>query len=229
MGAVLKTIAILDTETTSLDPVTGHCIEVACVLYSVEHAAPIASFASLIDGFGNAAEDINRIPVGLLSSGVCPIGDKVWSTVRGMVARAGAVVAHRAAFDRSFVHESVRDLRPWVCSKFSIEWPKGKPGDHLVNLALAHGLGVVHAHRALTDCDILTRLFMRVAEMGHDVPAMLERAMLPRVTVLSLASFAEKDIVKAHGFEWNADRREWTKRCIAGEVPTFPFQTRVLE
>lgn len=196
----------------------------AVVLYSIEHAAPIASFASLIGGTDNAAEEINRIPSALLRS----VSAKVWPLVGRMISQAEAVIAHRADFDRSFVDASVRDLRPWICSKFDIEWPKGKPGDHLVNLALSHGLGVVHAHRALTDCDILTRLFMRVAEMGHDVPAMLARAMLPRVSVLSLAPFAEKDVVKAHGFEWNADRREWTKRCIKGEVPEFPFQTRVL-
>jgi DNA polymerase-3 subunit epsilon len=225
----MRTIAILDCETTGLNPETDACIEVAVVLYSVEHAAPIASFSSLIYEASNAAEDVNRIPAALLGSGVCPVSAKVWPMVGRMIAQADAVVAHRAEFDRAFVDATVRDVRPWVCSKFDIEWPKGKPGDHLVNLALSHGLGVVHAHRALTDCDILTRLFMRVAEMGHDVSAMLARAMLPRVSVLSLAPFAEKDIVKAHGFEFNSATREWTKRCIKGEVPEFPFQTRVLE
>ena len=43
----LETVLILDTETTGTDD-SAVCIEVACILYSVTHAAPIRSFASLI-------------------------------------------------------------------------------------------------------------------------------------------------------------------------------------
>lgn len=225
----MKTIAILDTETTGLNPETDACIEVAVVLYSVEHAAPIRSFASLIDERANAAEEINRIPVALLQSGRCPVAAKVWPHVLAMVQHADAIGAHRADFDRSFVHESVRNARIWLCSKFDIEWPRGSPGDSLVPLALAHGVGVVSAHRAMTDVDILTRLFMRVHEMGANVPAMLARAALPRVNVLSLAPFEQKDEVKAHGFGFNGETRQWTRRCIKGEVPAFPFKTREVE
>lgn len=222
----MKTILLLDTETTGLDPTKDACIEVACTLYSVEHAAPIRSFASLIDERANAAEETNRIPVALLQSGRCPVACKVWPFVLAMAQHAEAIVAHRADFDRSFVHESLRDVRPWLCSKFDIEWPRGKPGDHLVHLALAHGLGVAHAHRAMSDVDTLSRIFQRVAEMGSDVPRMLARAMLPRVKVVSLAPFEQKDEVKALGFAWDPNVREWSKRCIKGEVPIFPFKTR---
>lgn len=223
----MKTIAILDTETTGLDPARDRCIEVACVLYSVEHAAAIVSFSTILRASENAAEEVNRIPASLLRGPYAP--DNVaecWKRVAEMCAPAEAIVAHRAEFDRGFVDASIRDLRPWICSKFDMEWPLGKPGDHLVHLALAHGLGVVHAHRALTDCDTLCRLFMRVQEMGHDIPAMLARAMLPRVRIVSLAPFEQKDEVKALGFAWDPDRRQWWRRCIVGEVPAYPFAVR---
>lgn len=44
----MKRIAIVDTETTGLDPVTDSVIELAVVLWDVEHRTTIASFAHLV-------------------------------------------------------------------------------------------------------------------------------------------------------------------------------------
>lgn len=220
----MKTLAILDTETTGLDPSKDACIEVACVLYDIEHAAPVESFASLIRAKGNAAEAVNRIAPPLLER--APAQVAVWGVVRGIIERADAVVAHRAEFDRSFVPSELRTLRPWVCSKFDIEWPHGKAGDHLVHLALAHGLGVLHAHRALTDCDTLVRLFQRVAELGGDVPAMLARAMRPKVTVIAQVSYDDREKAKAAGFAWDPSGKFWHRAMAREDVAALPFPTR---
>ncbi len=220
----MKTLAVIDTETQGLDPAKDACIEVAVILYDIEHAAPVESYASLIRAKGNAAEAVNRIAPSLLES--APRGGDVWSVVRAMVARADAVVAHRAEFDRGFVLPELRDAKPWICSKFDIEWPHGKLGDHLVHLALAHGVGVMEAHRALTDCETIVRLFQRVAAMGTDVPAMLARAMRPKVTVIAQVSYDDREKAKGAGFAWDASGRFWHRTMARDDIAALPFPTR---
>lgn len=221
----IRRILILDTETTGLDPKTNQCIEVACTLYDVRNAEPIASFASLIHSGDNAAEAINRIPVEMLA--MAPPDERVWPYVQKLAERSEAIVAHRAEFDRGFVPEALRNVRPWICSKFDIEWPKGKLGDHLVHLALAHGVPVFTAHRAMADVDTLVRLFQKVAADGHDVPAMLARAMRPKTLMVSLAPYEEKDVVKSHGFSWNdLVPKQWARRMPFEDVAKLPFRVR---
>jgi DNA polymerase-3 subunit epsilon len=220
----MRTLAIIDTETQGLDPSKDACIEVACVLYDIEHAAPIESYASLIRAKGNAAEAVNRIAPGLLESAPADVG--VWSVVRAMIERADVVIAHRASFDRSFLPAELRELRPFCCSKFDIEWPHGKLGDHLVHLALAHGVGVMEAHRALTDCETIVRLFQRVAAMGTDVPAMLARAMRPKVTVIAQVSYDDREKAKSAGFAWDASGKFWHRSMAREDVAALPFTTR---
>ena len=73
-----------------------------------------------------------------------------------------------------------------------------------MHLVLAHGVGVLDAHRALTDVETLSRLLTRVHEMGHPLPALIERAMRPRVKLQSLQPFEENDKAQAAGFAWDA-------------------------
>lgn len=223
----MKTLVLLDTETTGLDPKTEHCIEVAVALYDVPAASLVTAFSSLLWHESNAAESINRIPVDLIKRG--PDRQDAWRIVVQLAGDLGgqaAFVAHRAEFDRGFVPTYVRDLLPWVCSKFDIEWPLSKPGASLVEVALAHGVPVHDNHRALTDVMLLVRTFQRVAELGHDVPAMLARAMRPKSRFVSLAPFEQKDVVKSHGFAWDPAAREWSRRMAREDVAALPFRVR---
>lgn len=218
---------ILDTETTGLDPALDRCIEVACILFDLEHAIPIASYASLIRAESNAAESVNRIPAGTLPS--APEPAQVWRAVSYFAARADVILAHRAEFDRGFVPTEVRELKPWVCTKFHVEWPHGKPGDHLVHLALAHGLGVLNAHRAMTDCDTIARLLTRVREMGHSLRTILERASRPRVKLAALVSYDDREKAKAAGFSWDGAAKRWWREMPVEDVASLPFQTTAIQ
>jgi DNA polymerase III epsilon subunit-like protein len=113
-----KRILILDTETGGLDPALHPCIEVACILYDLEQAEPLASFASLIRASENAAEHVNHIPLALLAD--APEAKDVWPHVEALAARADVIVAHRADFDRGFVSPTLK-AAAWACSKFWIE------------------------------------------------------------------------------------------------------------
>jgi len=220
-------ILLLDTETTGMNPEVDRCIEVACCLYDTTTASPIVSYSSLIKHDANPAEPINRISVKSLLN--APDEWEVWPKVLNLAEKAECLVAHRASFDRLFVNEMLRD-RIWICSKSDILWPDLRggtmAGDHLVHLSLFYGLGVVSAHRALTDVDIMVRIFTRVAELGFDLDKMLTSAMRPKERFVALVPYEKKDTAKKLGFLWDADRREWYRHMPPEDTPKLPFQVR---
>lgn len=222
----MKRILIIDTETTGLDPTADKVIEVAAVLYSIEHATEIESYASLIYGVGNAAESINRIPPAALEA--ADSAALVWARVAAMASAAGAIVAHNAEFDRAFFPGSeMRDAMPWVCSRNDLRWPKQtKEGASLVALALEHDLGVATAHRAMADCELLARLFTRSRELGADLGVMMARGLRPKAEFVALVPFERKDEAKAAGFQWDGARREWRRTMAIEDAAALPFKVR---
>ena len=222
--ARIRYCALLDTETTGLNPETDKTIEVAVMLFDVKHAQPVASFASLIKSDSNEAHAINGIPPEMLLELQDP--ELVWRAVRWVIGHAQIVIAHNASFDRQFVP----DLgKPWVCSEEDITWPnsnKGGRGGSLAHLALSLGLGVASANRAMADVDTLSRILTRLAEKGHDLEAMLVHAMRPKAMFHSLAPFEMKDVVKNNGFRWDPDRKIWWRRMAVDDVKELPFKVR---
>lgn len=222
-----ETILILDTETTGVTD-SDTAIEVACILYSLKHAAPIRSFASLIRSDSNPAEHVNRIPASLLP--YAPEAAAVWTAVARHVTMADAIVAHNADFDRRFVPAMTgANVTPWVCSMDDIAWPVACESRSLVSIALAHGLGVATAHRALADCELLARLFTRAAEMGTDLGALLAHAMRPKALFRALVPFERNHEAKAAGFRWDADRRAWLRKMAVADASGQPFTFKIAE
>ena len=221
MAEPIRYAALLDTETSGLDPSRDKTIEVAVMLFDVKHAQPVASFASLIKGDSNEAHEINRIPVAMLPE--ARDAERVWSAARWIIESAQVVVAHNSEFDRQFTP----DLgRPWVCSENDIKWPGRARGGSLAHLALSLGLGVASAHRAMADVDTLARVLTRVAELGHELEPMLVHAMRPKFMFHSLAPFEKKDEVKAQGFRWDGDKKVWWRRMPLEDTKELPFKVR---
>ena len=215
-------ILILDIESTGLDPAKDRAIEVGCVLYSLQHSTMLRSFSTLIAGDGNAAEAINRIPPAAVieSTGT-------WAGVAKMAANATAIVAHNADFDRSFSPPAIQAALPWVCSMSDLAWPRPSESRSLVSIALAHGLGVATAHRAIEDCLLIARLFTRARELGADLEAMLERGLRPKALFVGLAPFERNDEMKAAGFAWDRIvKRAWARKMAIEDAAALPFATR---
>lgn len=219
----MRELLIVDTETSGVDSKKDHLIEVGLVRWSVEHRTTIASGAWLVQAPENPAETINGIPPAILELGR-EIGD-VHMIVTGWARQCDAVMAHNADFDSQWLP----DLgKPWIDSAWDCEWPRPCSDRKLTALALAHGLAVLDAHRALPDCQLLARLLERVAELGHDVGLLLERAMRPKVKIVSLAPFEQKEIVKQAGFRWSPGERSWWRMMPVEDVAALPFRTRAV-
>lgn len=219
----MKRICIVDCETTGLVSTSDRVVEVAAILYSVEHDTVLEAYSSLIAGESNACAAINRIPEAALFD-AAPAAP-VWATIRESVSRGEAIVAYNADFDRSFFPDHLQSMRPWICAMQDIQWPKqSKPGQTLVALALEHDLGVAVAHRAMADCELIARLFMRARELGSNIEGMLGRALRPKALFQSKAPFAENDKVKAAGFRWEPDNKRWVRRMAIEDVAALPFK-----
>jgi DNA polymerase-3 subunit epsilon len=221
----MRNVLLLDTETTGTSD-ADVCIEAAIVLFNVQHAAPIRSFASLIRAESNSAESVNRIPAAMLRNAPSP--EYVWSVIGRHAEQADVIVAHNADFDRRFVPAIAHNGQPWICSMDDLQWPASTNNKSLVSLALAHGLGVAHAHRALADCDLLSRLLTRVHEMGHDLAAFLARGLRPKALFESLQPYEENEKAKLAGFRWDRPEapRMWSRKMAIEDIGSLPFKVR---
>jgi DNA polymerase-3 subunit epsilon len=222
----MKLIAILDFETTGMDPTKHRVVEMGVTTWSVEHRCVVRSWSILMHGESNEAEAVNRIPAALLASTSVPgvsSPDVAWRNLQTVFGSVDAVVAYNSEFDRSFVPEDFRDMKPWICAMSDIDWPRPSNSKKLTEMALAHGLGVVQAHRALADVELIVRLLERSIELGANVEVMLTRALRPKGRVVANLPRSRNDELKAAGFRWDPDRREWWKRVFVDDVPSLPF------
>ena len=222
-------LLILDTETTALSPQQGQCIEVGAVLFDVSSRSVLMQVSFLLPCERNPAQAINGIPAAVSRL------DQPWRSglacFEAMVADADAVLAHNAAFDRQWFGSG--DLpalgKPWICSMEDIRWPAERqlrPTPSVRDLALAYGVPVWAAHRALTDCIYLVQVFQRCDELE----ALLQAALEPRRLVRARLSYDERQLAKEAGFRWNEPvPKAWSRRLSDREIAALPFPVDPVE
>jgi DNA polymerase III subunit epsilon len=226
-------LLIIDTETTGLNPAHDRVIELGAILYSVTHRTVLHQLSTLLVAPDNPAEHINRIPAQVLPSLSERLVDQTLAVFEAMVQEASFAVAHNAAFDRQWfdgrhlpVLQKSGQPMQWLCTMedFTFPW-QTRPGDSLINLALAHGVGVSSAHRALTDCQLIAALYDRM----EDLPQMIEQALRPKVLARALVSYDDRQLAKDAGFRWNGETRTWTRRMVEADAWQLPFKVMVVE
>lgn len=219
----LERLLILDTETTALHPDEGDCIEVGAVLFHVPSRSVLTQVSFLLPCQANAAEAINGI-----AAAVSQLEQPWREALRcflAMVAAADGILAHNAAFDRQWFGRGLLPAldKPWICSMDDIPWPPGRqlrPAPSVRDLAIAFGVPVWAAHRALTDCTYLVQVLQRC----DDLETLLQAAQEPRRLYRAQLSYSERHQAKAAGFRWNDPvQGAWTKRLSEREVSTLPF------
>ena len=229
----MKNVLLLDTETGGVNHKVHKIIEVATILYSLEYASPITSFSALLPVGDNPAESINGIPEGLLK--YANTTSMISAVVDELICASDAILAHSASFDMYFMQDVAEEWgvspssKPWICTMRDIEWPKKTKHRNLVAIALAHGVPVIAAHRALTDVDILARLLTRVAETGTDLEELVARAMRPKVLVEALVDYPDRDIAYCNGFDWDPQKRQHLREIPEEDIDALPFKCRIID
>ena len=222
-------LLIIDTETTGLEPDQHQVIELGAILYSVDHQTPLHQLSTLIFAPDNPQEQRNRIPSSVLPYISDSIQTRFLRMFMEMVGEADFAVAHNAEFDRQWFNDNplpvlYKDMKPmqWLCTMTDFSFPQqNRSNDSLVNLALSHGIGVSSAHRALTDCQLIATLFDRM----DNLESMITHALRPKALYKAEVSFAEKDLAKEAGFQWNTViPKAWTKKMVEEDIADLPFQ-----
>jgi len=223
------TLLILDTETTGLEPTSAQCIEVGAVLFHVPQRVVLSQVSFLLPAQSNPAEAVNGIAAAVTRL------PQPWQAglqhFEALLAAADAVLAHNAAFDAQwFGREPLPPIhKPWICSMDDIRWPAERQlraAPSVRDLALAYGVPVWAAHRALTDCIYLVQVLERCANLEELLVAALEPKLLFRANL----SYAERHRAKEAGFRWNDPvRGAWTRRLSEREAQALPFPVQQVD
>jgi len=214
---------VLDTETTALSRDHGQCIELGAVLFHVPTRAVLMQVSFLLPCPSNPAEAINGIPAEV--SRLSQPWQAGLACFEAMAATADAVVAHNANFDRQWFDQAPLPSlkKPWICSMEDIRWPADRQlraTPSVRDLALAYGIPVWAAHRALTDCIYLVQVF----ERSPDLELLLQSALEPRQLYRAQISYAERHRAKEAGFRWNEPvRGAWSRRLSDRDVEALSF------
>jgi len=216
-------LLILDTETTGLEPGNHQCIEVGALLFDVPHRAVLSQISFLLPCQSNDAEAINGIAAAVTR--LSQPWPQALAYFQTLVAAADQVLAHNAAFDRQwFGHGHLPQIeKPWLCSMEDLRWPPERnlrANPSVRDLALAYGVPVWAAHRALTDCIYLAQVFERC----EDLEGLLAAGLEPRQLYRAQLPYEERHRARQAGFRWNDPvPRAWSRRLSAREAASIGF------
>ena len=218
-----ENILILDTETTGLDNEIDDCLEVGSILFNVKSRSVLAQQSFLLPVQNNNAEKINNIPAEITRLPQ-PLSEAI-KYFESLVKSSDAIVAHNAEFDMKWfgINKLPQIEKQWICSMEDITWPaerqlKTRPS--VRDLALAYGVPVWNAHRALTDCIYLAEVFRRCSELER----MLSRALEPKVLYRAEISYEKRYLAKNAGFRWNdAIKGAWSRKMSRRDMEKLEF------
>ncbi|MEN6387948.1 MAG: 3'-5' exonuclease [Candidatus Cryosericum sp.] len=220
-GEAVQLGAIVDTETTGLDPQADEVIELGMLLF--EHAPSTGRIYRVMGTFDQLRDPGRHIPAEITS--ITHITDDMVrghtidaAAVAAFIAPATLVIAHNAAFDRPFVERlwSVFATKPWGCSMTQVPWrDEGIATQKQELIALSEGF-FYEAHRAENDCRALLHILATPLPISGQpaLKPLLEHALADEAHIWAIASpFEAKDILRARGYRWSSgaggDPKAW--------------------
>ena len=224
----MKKLAVVDIETTGLNPEKDRIIEIGIVQCERETKGlkVIRWYESLQDpGF--------PIPMEVESlTGITDADVKdqriEWNQVSEIFQHSDVIMAHNAKFERSFLKEHAE--RKWACTMAMVDWAlygltcrklhhlAADLGicQHEVEFAFGSiGLEPTQRHRALYDAlTMVCLLAKRLPPQTSKMPSVLEEIEMGMEkgfasVVLFNTPFERKDEIKGDGYLWNPNGKTW--------------------
>ena len=223
----MENILILDTETTGLDPKKDKIIEIAGILYNVPTKTVLSQIAYLNYAESNEAYEINKIPPEALKILSANAHHYLFQAFARMYQYADLIMAHNAEFDKAFVYnnEDIAKLdKKWICSKNDVIWPIPKSSPlNLIHISVALGVPVISAHRAITDCILLSNCLGKVDDLHQFLEDGLNRKMYQ-----ALVSYDAREEAKKAGFQWNPEKKIWYRKLLPQEANALNFSIKLI-
>jgi DNA polymerase-3 subunit epsilon len=221
-GEPLFTGAVVDTETTGINPDVDSIIELAIARFV--YGGTSGRIVALLDGFDGLQQ-----PSRPLSKAVAKITGLSDDVLKGHHINAAAVaaqladvnlcVAHQAQFDRPILERAFPTLpiRPWGCSMTEIDWAaQGAAGRRLSDLLALHGLFNA-GHRASADAKALLHLLSLPLPATGELTLAALLAAARRASAIIIAAgapFAASSRLKDRGYRWSPSQPKGWWRAI---------------
>jgi DNA polymerase III subunit epsilon len=220
-------VLIFDTETTGLSPDKGaECIEIGAILYNVEHRAILSQVSTVLAVKAIGQEETHGISLDISNAVPFNVQSAALNLLSNMALSADYAIAHYAAFDQQFAPACI-DI-PWLCTYEDFNFAPYKK-QNLIGLALAHGIAVKAAHRALTDCGLIAEIFSKRDDLEALIEAAVIRSTSPKFWVRALVSYDDKHLAKAARFEWKRESKDWRKQMKECDLELLNFGWEIIE
>ncbi|MDX5985055.1 3'-5' exonuclease [Sphingomonas echinoides] len=218
----LRTAAIIDTETTSLDPATGTIIELAICRVTFDGRGRIVAIGPLNDWLEDPGHPLPPEIVKLTGLSDHDLAGQRIDDARiiELLSSADLIVAHNARFDAAWIEQRYSSLagQAWCCSLTDVDWRGlGYEGRQLGAL-LGEVAGFFNGrHRADADVAALVALLTAMLPSGRTACSeMILSAQRPTVRIIAdHAPFEVKDRLKVRGYKWDQKIRRWWKEVTS--------------
>jgi DNA polymerase-3 subunit epsilon len=213
VNAPRKIAAVVDVETTGLNPRSHHIIELS--IKTFEYRSDTGEVIRLLGNKSWLEDPGYPLPEKIKS--LTSLTDDMLKGRRidddvatDMLNEASLIIAHNAAFDREFIERRLPLVPrlPWGCSLRDIDWTaEGISIAKLEHLILALGLFNDQFHRAAEDTKALLHILASQLPRSH-TPALaqlLANANQSFSRIVAIGSpFEDKDILKDADYNWSA-------------------------
>ncbi|UVI38400.1 3'-5' exonuclease [Qipengyuania spongiae] len=220
----LRTAAVIDVETTGLDPASDKVIELAVRRFRYDtrgHIVEIGkSWCWREDPGVPLPDDIVRI-TGITDQDLLGrrIDDRVATDV---IASADVVIAHNAAFDRPMVEQRLTRLPPmqWACSCREIDWAAAGFEGRSLGWLCAQAGWFYDAHRAEGDVDALIQLLRHERTDGWPLLYELDGSSSRDSFLIAAvgSAFSTKDALRMRGYRWDPKEQVWWREVFEGDL-----------
>ncbi|MCW2411791.1 3'-5' exonuclease [Sphingobium sp. B8D3D] len=208
-------IAVVDTETTGLNPATDAVIELGMTVVELcAEGAPVVIHApeswTNDPGFPLPPQitDLTGLTDELLAGTAFDDG-----AINDTLRYVDLIVAHNAAFDRAFMTKAfpLTAERQWACSCRDIDWRAEGFDGHALGHLLTQAGRFNDVHRAGADSWSLTWLLLQDAKDGRTFAShLIEAANTPVHRVYAAhAPFNIKEKLKSAGYRWDPRKHFW--------------------